>query len=93
MVLIYGWRNRSFPEQPVHTRCVQVLRRFIDCEIPDADFQATFDEVYVLFHHPATVTLAKFRSDLLPAHRGTLTLVLICLTGSLRRIAQLNSGV
>lgn len=49
----------SFRGKPYTHIAFQIMRRFVDGEIPDADLQQMIDEAYGTFHHPAVTPLVQ----------------------------------
>lgn len=49
----------SFRGKPYAIVAFEVMRRFVDGEIPDADLQRMIEDAYATFHHPAVTPLMQ----------------------------------
>jgi len=49
----------SFRAKPYAHVAFEVMRRFVDGDIPDPDLKAMIDEAYTTFHHPAVTPLVQ----------------------------------
>ena len=53
----------SFRGKPYTYVAFEIMRRFVEGEIPDASLQAMVDEAYESFHHPAVTPLIQLGAN------------------------------